>query len=347
MNAEINKRMAGSGRVDYGEPVELHDTSASRIEMVPFFIPRSHGTELAVKLIHTDKRSGWTTKEISVPGAAAKRLLEALGSHLVVADEEQGQYVVVRADGVAGTEGLSVEELASAVEQLLSADAAVAEHLVHHDLGAELLHALRTDLRLRELRNAVAELTNHLREGEHSESTYQRWCEEHSWAFGNAYVVNDELRAISASDQVDLLLPRHLGGFRDLIELKRPDMAVLRWDDSHQNWYWSAEASKAIGQCHRYLDVLHQDVGDGHLRDSPDVIAYHPRATIVIGRSDDWPHDQQKALHGLNRRLADMSVITYDHLLQQARRTLELVEAPDEEPHVVVPSDDGWDEEPW
>lgn len=348
MSAEINKRAAGSGRVDYGDPVEIHDTPATRIEMVPFFIPRSHGTDFAIKVIHTDKRHGWSTKEISISPAGSRRLLEALGTHLAVAEAEQGEYLVLRSDGVSGIEGFDVEELAAAVEQLLSADDRVAEHLVHNDLGAELLHALRTDLRLRELRNAVAELTNHLREGESSESTYQAWCDEHSWAFGNAYVVNDELRAISASDQVDLLLPRHLGGFRDLIELKRPDMTVLRWDDSHKNWYWSADASKAIGQCHRYLDVLHDEVADGQLRDSPEVVAYHPRATIVIGRSSSWEHSQHKALHGLNRRLADISVITYDHLLEQARSTLQLVEAPDHEPQIIVPPAPDWDlEEPF
>jgi hypothetical protein len=78
------------------------------------------------------------------------------------------------------------------------------------------------------------------------------------------------------------------------------------------------------------------------------VVAYHPRATIVIGRSADWAQDQQKALHGLNRRLSDISVITYDtydHLLEQARRTVELVEAPeDRSDEVVVPSGGDWDD---
>lgn len=344
MAEEIRRRPASSGRLDYGEPVELHDTTASRIEFIPFFIPRTDGDELAFKLIRTHKRGGWSTTEISVPGPAALRLREALSSHLAVAEEDPGAYVVVRTDGSVEVGDLGLAQIAHAISQLLAADG-VTEHLARLDLGAELLHALRTDLRLRELRDAVAELTNHLREGEANESVYQRWCESHSWAFGNAYVVNDDLRAISAGDKVDLLLPRHLGGFRDLIELKRPDMEVVRWDESHRNWYWSADAAKAIGQCHRYLDVLHLEVGEGQLRDNPEVVAYHPRAVIVIGRSGDWESDRQRGLHGLNRRLADISVITYDHLLAQARRTLELVEAPDPEPDVIVPNDLGPDPE--
>ena len=77
--------------------------------------------------------------------------------------------------------------------------------------------------------------------------------------------------------------------------------------------------------------------------DSPEVVAYHPRATIVIGRSHDWPKEQQRALHGLNRRLADISVISYDHLLAQARATLDLVEAPEPEAEVIVPAGTEWD----
>ena len=93
----------------------------------------------------------------------------------------------------------------------------------------------------------------------------------------------------------------------------------------------------------RYLDVLHDEVGVGGLRDSPEVVAYHPRATIVIGRSHECPDEQHRALHGLNRRVADISVISYDHLLAQARATLDLVEAPEHEPDVIVPAGTEWD----
>lgn len=321
-----------------------------RIELVPFFIQRSGGGEMACKLIRYDKLAGWEQTAISLQAPAANRLYDVLAEHLAVADHRSGAYVVIHADGsVTNKSDLGPAEIAAAVEQLLATDG-LADHLGDLDLGAELVRALRTDLRLRELRDAVAELTNHLRERTADEHTYQQWCERHSWAFGNAYVVNDRMRSISATDRIDLLLPRHLGGFRDLIELKRPDMPVLVWDGSHRNHYWSADSSRAIGQCHRYLDVLHDEVGQHGLRDAPEVVAYHPRATIVIGRSHDWSDDQQRALHGLNRRLADISVITYDHLLAQARRTLEFVEAPEADDDLVVPPGSDWDwdsEEPF
>jgi hypothetical protein len=158
------------------------------------------------------------------------------------------------------------------------------------------------------------------------EQTYQTWCEEHSWVFGNAYVVRDQVRTISPKDRVDLLLPKVLTGFRDIIELKRPKMTVLNTDPSHHDYYFASEVSQAIGQCHRYLDVLHEEAITG-LRDHPEIVAYHPRATIVIGRSNDWPDEKLKALHGLNNRLNGISIMTYDQLLAQGERVLEFFKA--------------------
>lgn len=141
--------------------------------------------------------------------------------------------------------------------------------------------------------------------------------------FGNAYVVRDAVREISTGDTLDLMLPSVIAGYRDIVELKRPDMEVLYYDEPHKNYYFSSEVSKAIGQCHRYLDVLH-DVAAKGLRDHPEVVAYHPRAIIVIGRSRGWA-EQHRALHGLNRRLSGLTVMTYDHLLTQGERLVEML----------------------
>src|SRR5439155_16871976 len=82
---------------------------------------------------------------------------------------------------------------------------------------------------------------------------------------------------------------------------------------------------KAIGQSHRYLDVLHEAAANG-IRDHPEIVAYHPRAIIVIGRSQGWSAAEQlKALHGLNRRLAGITVMTYDQLLSQGERLVQLL----------------------
>lgn len=186
---------------------------------------------------------------------------------------------------------------------------------------------------------AVAELRENLDREENDEHVYQQWCQNHSWAFGSAYVVNDEVRNITASDNLDLLLPTVIAGYRDLVELKRPDMSVLRYDSAHRNHYWSSDVSKAIGQCHRYLDVLHEVAASG-LRDHPEIVAYHPRAIIVIGRSNQWRDAELRALYGLNHRLSSVTVMTYDQLLAQGERLLSIV-TPGNNPE--PPPADDWD----
>ena len=226
------------------------------------------------------------------------------------------------------------EAVASALVKVLSQDEIV-EHLGDAELSEEIINAFRSVIRLKEMQSAVAQLREFLNNEVTSEDTYQKWCEDHSWAFGNAYVMSDSVREISPGDQLDLLLPTVIAGYRDIVELKRPDMRLLLYDESHRNYYFSSEVSKAIGQCHRYLDVLHEVAANG-LRDHPEIVAYHPRAIIVIGRSNDWNDNQLRALYGLNQRLSGVNIMTYDQLLAQGERLVEIIcsTTQDEESHI-------------
>lgn len=345
------RRTAKSGKVDYAPSAVIHETSATRLNAVAFFIPRSNGTELQVKIEGFTKRSGqpWAIekkKTINLTDAACRELQKFLEAHLALSRSNAGgEYLMLRvSDGEVALGDHDPRQVVRALTQVLSQP-----DLVSHLAGAELTHelasALRGSLHLQEMRAAVAQLREHLESGEASEQVYQTWCEDHCWAFGNAYVMRDAVRCISPGDNLDLLLPGVFAGFRDIVELKRPDKEVLVYDKAHRNYYFGSEVSKAIGQCHRYLDVLH-DAAEHGLRDHEEVVAYHPRATIVVGRSDDWAESQQRALHGLNRRMNGITVMTYDHLLAQGERLLEMmVPTATVEVRVSEPAED--DDIPW
>lgn len=335
----IHRRPARSGRVSHADAVVLHESSRTRQVFVPFFISRSEGTELTVKLETFTKApppADWAivdSKSISLKEPAARRLLTELKKHLVVAqDDNDGEFIAIRVpDGAPDLAGHSPELVASALAAALG-DKRVSTHLANLELSHELTGALRTAVRISEMRGAVAELRNMLDSEEVREHEYQKWCERHSWAFGSAFVMRDEVRNISAGDRLDLLLPSVISGFRDIVELKTPDVKVLNWDQAHKSYYFSSEVSQAIGQCHRYLDVLHEVAANG-LKDHPEIVAYHPRAIVVIGRSVDWKTEKLRALHGLNRRLSGITVMTYDQLLAQGERLLQVLthHEPDED----------------
>ncbi len=207
----------------------------------------------------------------------------------------------------------------------LLGDPAALERLSARSALGPLPSILTPALRHLELRDALDELVRHLDGDVTDERTYQDWCDRHSWAFGNAHVVRDDVRQIDTGSIVDLLLPNILG-FRDIVELKRPDHQVLGWDSSHGTHYFSGPCSRAIGQVHKYMDRLHDVARDG-LEGHPEIVAYHPHATIVIGRSVTWDETKTTALRGLNERLHGVDVMTYDHLLMRARGAVGLLEA--------------------
>jgi hypothetical protein len=343
----VKRQRAASGRVSYGDPIILNDTTNRRVVFVPFFIPHSDHTELAGKITTYRKKLpplDWITleeKSLSLSGDATRKLLAALRTHLAVAKEqEDGNYLLIRvAEGTALIGEHDPAQVAAALTKVLS-QPDVVEHLRDTELSSELVCALRGAIKLNEMKSAVAQLRALLESGENGEEVYQMWCESHTWAFGNAYVVRDEVRNISAGDRLDILLPSVIAGYRDLVELKRPDMPVLKYDESHRNYYFAVEVSKAIGQCHRYLDILHEVASKG-LLDHPEIVAYHPRAIIVIGQSHDWGEEKLHALHGLNRRLSGITVMTYNHLLAQGERLIEMLAPKPED----TEQDMVWDEE--
>lgn len=353
--AAISRREASSGRVSYSDPVVLRDTRRTRVLLIPFFIPKSDGTELAVKIVTYRKATPpieWSLveeKSLSLDESASRRLLIGLRSHLRVAQEDaDGNYLVIRiSEGTAHLGEHDPKAVAAALTNVLSKDEIV-RHLADTELSTELLSAFRGAIRLSEMRAAVSQLRLFLEGGETSEQVFQRWCESHSWAFGNAYVMRDEVREISPGDRLDILLPTVISGYRDIVELKRPDMSVLFYDEDHRNYYFSADVSRAIGQSHRYLDVLHEVAAQG-LRDYPEIVAYHPRAIIVIGRSSEWGQEQLKALHGLNGRLAGVTVMTYDQLLAQGERLIEILgtRTGDPEDTDVTEPLETWDDVPF
>lgn len=349
----IHRRAAASGNVSFSDAVVLHETSKTRVTLVPFFIKHSNHTELAVKISTYRKGDGplgWVLNEeksLSLDEDASRKLLKALKDHLVVAAaEDDGNYLLLRvSEGTADIGQHDPALVASALTKVLAQEDIV-KHLQGTELSQELVRSLRSAIRLNEMRAAVSELRDSLERGESNEQHYQAWCFQHSWAFGNAYVVNDQIRNISASDNIDMLLPTVIAGYRDLVELKRPDMDVLRLDAGHRDHYWSSDVSKAIGQCHRYLDVLHEVAANG-LRDHPEVVAYHPRAIIVIGRSNDWDSSKLRALHGLNQRLSGLTVMTYDQLLAQGERLLQIVQPAGVSPNDVDEPTTDDDNIPW
>jgi hypothetical protein len=240
------------------------------------------------------------------------RYVDAAGD---VRDQGEGTYALIRI-GEAG--GVDDAAASAGVLARLPGNPDLADAIRRPEIAEVLASSMNEVVRLGEFRNATNQLEALLDGGEAKEDAYQDWLEQYTWARGHAYVARDKVRRIGAGDTVDLLLEAVANGLRDIYELKRPDMRVMNWDEDHKCCYWNSDVTKAIGQCHRYLDVLHDHARKG-LDDHPEIVAYHPRALIIIGRSKDWDKAKVRSLHGLNARLHGITVMTYDQLLAQCK----------------------------
>ncbi|MFJ9819293.1 Shedu anti-phage system protein SduA domain-containing protein [Streptomyces sp. NPDC101151] len=320
----FDRRPASSGQVSFCDALTLRDNRAVCIKALPYFIPHnSTRSELALKIIREDKRSGEPC-EISLKEDELRALKKHIAQCLSVAEQdEDGQFLVLRTDALPAQVDMS-DDAARALGGALD-NRAFARRVTQHVDPESLARAFSASVRIGELRSAVTELRQNLNEGKTREDVYQNWCECHSWVFGNAYVARDDQRAIGLGDQVDVMMKSAANGLRDIFELKRPDAKVLIFDKTHKNWYWSSDTASAIGQCHRYLDTLHRVGMQGFDPNHPEYVAYHPRAVVVIGRSQGWNDAQLRALHGLNSRMHGISVMTYDQLLAQCEALLSQI----------------------
>jgi hypothetical protein len=339
----IEIRRSKSGAVTFSNPVVLYLSRYTRKRIVPMYVPHnSKPSQLACKLVEEHMESGrWEEKAaISLDEATSAKLLEALENHAVVAEHsDEGTLYLIQDHGARlASDVEDPEPLVSAILRLLKRPD-ILSRFASGSVSGDFANVVQAAIRVEEIKSAIRDLKGLLDREVDDEKTYQDWCENNTWAFGNAHTTRDEIRRTSRTDTVDLLLPRVLTGYRDVVELKRPSMTPIAHDKGHNSWYWTTDASKAIGQSHVYMDNLHEDANRG-LRDKPEVVAYHPRSTIVMGHSNNWDLDEYRALAGLNERLSGITIMTYDQLLAQGAelvRVLEQVQKSTGEPATVLP----------
>jgi len=262
---------------------------------------------------------------ISFNHIATMKLYQFLKQNLEIAKQGSDRdYLVIKiSDGENNLKTFDQETVTNTLLKVLS-EKSIVDYLSSREVSSEIRNSLRLAMKSNEMKEAIQGLKYYLDDGEVKEQVYQKWCEKYSWVFGSCYLTSDQVRSISARDNIDLLLPTVFSRFRDIIELKRPDMEVLNHDNNHQNFYFSSEVSKAIGQCKRYIRVFREQATNG-LMDNKEIIACEPKAIIVIGRSIDWEDDKVQALHELNSELHNISIITYDELLARGERQLEII----------------------
>ena len=114
-------------------------------------------------------------------------------------------------------------------------------------------------------------------------------------------------------------------GFIDVVEIKRPEGGLKFWAASkdHDNYVPSSDLIKAVTQASRYIFEVEREANSiKFLARVNGVKTVKPRGVLIFGRSQDWDAEQQQAYRILNSNYHNLTIMSYDHVLDRAKRII-------------------------
>lgn len=180
---------------------------------------------------------------------------------------------------------------------------------------------LEIGLRMARRMRAIGEFQEMLA-GNLQERKWQSWFEENSWVLGSEFVRVLDERTIDTKHISDFLMEAY-DGFLDLVEIKRPEGGLDFWAPSldHGNYIPSQDLVKAISQSLQYILEVEREANSLKFLQRVDgVRTVKPRCVLIFGRSELWNQKQIEAFRILNTGYHNLSIMSYDHVLERAKR---------------------------
>jgi hypothetical protein len=175
------------------------------------------------------------------------------------------------------------------------------------------------------LLNSVEEFSKYRSElgVEKDEEVWQRFFSNNSWILGSDFVEILDERRVDVENITDYLLKSY-DGFVDIVELKLPSANF--WTNEYIP---TSILTKAVMQCNRYILETERRMNDFALaKKLQHVPIAKPRITLIYSRSNDWIEEHREAYRVLNSSYVTLNIITYDHLLERAKRLVGLSKIP-------------------
>lgn len=201
----------------------------------------------------------------------------------------------------------SVPNRASLIEFISSQD------IIPEDLSLALENVRRT--------KAINEYEKMLKK-DLVENDWQKWFEDNTWVLGSEFVRVLDERHIDVQNISDFLMQAY-DGFLDVVEIKRPEGVLRFWSPirDHGNLVPSSDITKAITQAARYIYEVEREANSvKFLNRVGGVRTVKPRGILIFGRSSDWGGDENEAYRILNSSYHNLTIMTYDHVLERAKR---------------------------
>lgn len=154
------------------------------------------------------------------------------------------------------------------------------------------------------------------------EQKWQEWFKRNDWVLGSEFVRILGEREIDTANITDYLMQAY-DGFLDIVEIKRPQGSLRFWADGqdHGNCVPSPDLTKAVTQATKYIYEVEREANSvKFLEQVGNVKTIKPRCILIFGRSSNWNDEQKEAYRILNSSYHNLMILTYDHVLKQAKR---------------------------
>ena len=187
--------------------------------------------------------------------------------------------------------------------------------VIPEDLAAGLQQAHRN--------RAIKQFESMLEQDE-KEPAWQEWFKKNSWVLGSEFVRILDERHIDVQNISDFLMEAY-DGFLDVVEIKRPEGGLQFWAASldHGNYVPSTDLTKAFTQASRYIYEVEREANSvKFLERVGQIKTVKPRCILIFGRSNKWNNGQIEAYRILNAGFHNITIMTYDHVLGQAKRII-------------------------
>ncbi|MFA6251451.1 MAG: Shedu anti-phage system protein SduA domain-containing protein [Candidatus Paceibacterota bacterium] len=152
------------------------------------------------------------------------------------------------------------------------------------------------------------------------EEVWQKFFSQNSWILGSDFVEILDERRLDVENITDYLL-KSFDGFVDIIELKLPSVQFWTTENIPRS-----ELTSATMQCNRYILQTERKINDlefnKKIQNTPIV---KPRITLIYGRSNSWGDNEKEAYRVLNSSYYNLNIISYDHLLERAKRLIGII----------------------
>ena len=170
---------------------------------------------------------------------------------------------------------------------------------------------------------AVEELDTVARDPTSNENDLQKVLDKQWWMFGGRYIDKAKRRSLTVLDQLDVPLIRSDGSLH-IVELKQANIpGLIRKHRNHL--IVGDEIHEAVSQAMNYL--LSLDEQRAQILTTLGIDVRRASATIVIGHTDFaegfTAEEVHETIRTYNSHLSRIEVITFDELIDGARRSLD------------------------